>query len=509
MGRGWLISGWVILTVLLPVPASLAETINLTLLQLNDVYEITPVEGGSRGGLARVAMVRQQLLRQNPRTYTILAGDAFSPSALGTAQVNRQPLAGRQMVDVMNTVGFNYATFGNHEFDLPEEQFRQRLQESRFTWFSSNVLDAKTGRAFAGVPESVIFQVKGAQGNVIRVGLIGLTLASNPSPYVRYLDPIATAKAQAQALKGRVDILIAVTHLALNQDQQLIAAVPEINLVLGGHEHENIQQWRGRNFTPVFKADANARSVYIHDLAFDTVTRRLQINSRLQPITDAIPDDRPTAKVVQGWVDLGFQAFRAKGFQPEQVIATTPIPLDGLEESVRDRSTALTDLVAQAMLREVEGADLAVFNSGMIRIDDIVPIGPITQYDVIRILPFGGKVLAAEIRGDVLQRVLQQGQVNRGTGGYLQTANVQWDGDRKLWLIRGQPLQGNQTYRVAINDFLLSGREMGLDFLTPQLPGVRLLGEKRDVRVAVIDQLRSQKSETPARKPLSLLVPGL
>ncbi len=68
----------------------LAVPITLRLLQLNDVYEITPIEGGTRGGLARVATLRQQLLKENPRTYTILAGDSFSPFCVGDGASQRQ-----------------------------------------------------------------------------------------------------------------------------------------------------------------------------------------------------------------------------------------------------------------------------------------------------------------------------------------------------------------------------------------------------------------------------------
>ncbi|GAB4341326.1 MAG: hypothetical protein OHK0047_32990 [Leptolyngbyaceae cyanobacterium] len=84
----------------------LAEVVPITLLHLNDIYEITPVEGGKRGGLARVATLRKQLLAKNRHTFTILAGDAFSPSALGTAKVNGERLAGKQMVVVMNYSSF-------------------------------------------------------------------------------------------------------------------------------------------------------------------------------------------------------------------------------------------------------------------------------------------------------------------------------------------------------------------------------------------------------------------
>jgi 5'-nucleotidase len=320
-----------------------------------------------------------------------------------------------------------------------------------------------------------------------------------------------------KALQGKTDVIVALTHLSLEQDQQLAATTPEIDLILGGHEHENVQQWRvvgetnkarkcNGGLTPIFKADANARTVYIHDLHYETQSRCLRINSRLQPITDAMPEDVRTAKVVQQWVDRAFQGFRADGFQPEQAIATTSETLDGLESSVRNNPTNLTKLVAQAMLREVEGAELAIFNGGSIRIDDRIPAGPIRQYDVIRILPFGGKVLSVEMKGEILQRTLTQGRENRGAGGYLQTANVDWDAKTNRWFIQGQPLEPNRMYRVAINDFLMTGQESNLGFLTFQSPDIKLVTERRDIRFAVINQLQAQqgaaaKTQLPVAKP--------
>lgn len=489
------------------VPPSLAEIVNITLLHLNDIYEITPVEGGKRGGLARVATLKKQLLTQNPHTLTLLAGDAFSPSALGTAKVDGKRLAGQQMVAVMNALGFNYATFGNHEFDISKDEFLQRLQESKFEWISTNVTDAN-GQPFAGVPRSRIITIGGQKGKPVRVGLIGVTLNSNPVDYVRYQDPIETAKIEATRLRSQVDVLVAITHLSLEEDQRLAAAVPAIDLILGGHEHENVQQWRFverpqrsnrciDQGVPIFKADANARTVYIHNLRYDTQTHCLVIQSHLQPITAAIPEDAATAKIVRQWEQKGFQAFRASGFEPEQTVATTTETLDGLEASVRNQSTNLTQLIAQAMLRQVEDADLAIFNSGSIRIDDRLPAGTITQYDIIRILPFGGTVLAVEMTGELLQRVLEQGKANRGSGGYLQTANVTYDA-AKGWQIQGQPLQAQRPYKVAINDFLVSGREQGLAFLTRTAPGLKVLAEKQDIRFAVIQALQAQRAEKPA-----------
>ncbi len=444
------------------------------------------------------ATLRKQLLQKNTRTYTILAGDFLSPSALGTAKVNGEPIAGQQIVAVLNVMGLDYATFGNHEFDLTEDQFKARLKECRFKLFSSNVFDA-AGKLFQGIPPYEIITVKGNSGSQVRIGLIGVTIDSNPASYVSYRDPIETAREQVRSLKGKADILVAVTHLNLAQDQKLAETVPEIDLILGGHEHENIQQWRGSDFTPLFKADANVRTVYIHNLRYDSKTRRLQVESRIQPLTDEIPPDSQTDNVVKEWQDRGFQAFRASGFAPEQVVATTSVALDGLEASVRNRPTLLTELIALGMLREVKDADLAIFNGGAIRIDDVIPPGSVTQYDIIRILPFGGKVLSVAIEGELLKRVLDRGMANRGTGGYLQTANVSKSPDSTSWLIAGQPLDESRHYRVAVSEFLVSGKEIGLDFLTLKQAGVQLLEEKRDIRFALISQLKAQNvSLSPA-----------
>lgn len=496
------VCGWLVgLTMLGSGSAAWAEIIPITLLQLNDVYEITPVEGGQRGGLARVASLRQQLLAENPNTYTVLGGDLISPSALGTARVNGERLAGAQIIATMNTLGLDYATFGNHEFDVSEEQLLARLAESEFQWFSGNVRRAN-GEPFPNVTQYEILTVPGQDGEAVRIGWVSATLPSNPAAYVQYEDPIATLKAQVEAIEAEVDVIVALTHLSLEQDQQVAAEIPEIDLILGGHEHENIQQWRFDRVsdappgcpdqpTPIFKADANARTVYIHHLQYDTETQCLTLHSRLQPITAALPDEPATAQTVATWLERGYAGFRESGFEPTAAVAVLTESLDGLEASVRNQATLLTVLIADAMLKASEGADLAIYNSGSIRIDDVLPPGPITQYDVIRILPFGGQILTVEMPGELLQRVLTQGQQNRGSGGYLQTANVQWDDATGQWQIQGQPLDPAQTYRVAINDFLISGRETNLDYLTLEAPGVALVAEGEDIRFAVIQHLQA------------------
>lgn len=466
--------------------------VKLTLLQINDVYEITPVSGGKEGGMARLATLRKQLVAQNPNTYMVLAGDLFSPSALGTAKVEGARLDGKQMVAVLNAAGLNYCTFGNHEFDLKEPPFLQRLSESRFKWVSSNAFD-RNQKAFPGVSENVVFTVANASNQQARVGLFGITMTKNKPDYVTFTDPLAAARQQVQALRGQVDILIAVTHLAAEEDIQLAQNVPGIDLILGGHEHENMQLWRGANFTPICKADANARSAYIHDLIFDTETRKLQIASRLQPITDKISEDPEAGQEVQRWVDLAFGAFRTMGFEPGKLVVNSPVALDGREATVRNYPGKLTDLLANGFFNAAEGMELAIVNSGSVRIDDVLPPGNISEYDVIRILPFGGNVAAVEMRGRLLKQVLEQGRANKGTGGFLQTTKVAWSEAKDEWLINGKPLDQRRNYKAALSDFLISGNEQGLGFLNRQNPDLKVLNENvSEVRRALMAQMQRE-----------------
>ncbi len=97
-----------------------------TILQLNDVYEMLPLDQQWKGGLARVVRVRQLLLQENPLTFTILAGDFLSPSALSQAKVNGTALNGKQMISSFNTLELDFVTFGNHEFDLSQSELISR-----------------------------------------------------------------------------------------------------------------------------------------------------------------------------------------------------------------------------------------------------------------------------------------------------------------------------------------------------------------------------------------------
>jgi len=467
-----------------PPASSAPKPVTVTIVHLNDVYEILPVEGGKSGGLARVATVIQQLRKTRSPLMVTLGGDYLSPSALGTAIVDGRPIAGRQMVDVLNATGVDWATFGNHEFDVSEAAFRAHLAQAKFRLVSSNVTDAG-GQPFPGVATSAIVPVR-AGARTVRIGLIGVTIDSNRKGWVRFREAIEAARVEIEKLRGRTDAIVALTHLSLAQDAEFVEAVPGIDLVLGGHEHENWLMYRGP-FVPIVKADANVRSLAIVTMTFGAPGTRPEVASRLQRIDDSIAAAPAVDAVARQWVERGFEAFRRQGFAPEAVVATTTEPLDGRESTVRNRSGRLTDLIAASMAREAGAVDVAVFNGGSVRIDDVLPPGSITEYDIIRVMPFGGKVVKAGLEGALLARVLDTGVNNEGTGGFLHAWGAKREGG--AWLVQGKPIDPTRRYAVALNDFLLTGGETNLGFLTRTNPQVHDVVELRDVRRAVIEEL--------------------
>ena len=106
--------------------------------------------------------------------------------------------------------------------------------------------------------------------------MIGLTIDSSRRPWVLYTSPVAAAREQLALLQGKVDAVIALTHLSLAGDHDLVTQVPGIDLVLGGHEHENWVLRRGSRFTPIVKADANVRTAAIVMMTFGRPARPLR-----------------------------------------------------------------------------------------------------------------------------------------------------------------------------------------------------------------------------------------
>jgi 2',3'-cyclic-nucleotide 2'-phosphodiesterase (5'-nucleotidase family) len=470
--------------------------IEISIVQINDVYEIAPLDGGKVGGMARVATVKKEQQRKYPNTILVIAGDFLSPSVFNSLKFEGNRIRGKQMVDAMNAAGVDMAVFGNHEFDIPEADVQSRINESEFTWVSSNTFQKKGNDILPFVkngipfPETYIRTFTDNDGTTARIGFIGLTLPFNKAPFVSYNDVFVAAQKNYDQIQDSCDAVIAITHQALDDDIKLARQIPGLALIIGGHEHERHYAKIGNVY--ITKADANAKSAYIIKLNLNKNAHELKVKADILDINENIAADSATDVVVKKWTDIANKSYASLGFDATKVCLPGAEPLDGREAYIRTQQTNFTKLIVKAMEKASPTADAVIINSGSIRVDDILQM-PVTQYDVIRSLPFGGSIMEVDMKGSLLVKIINTGIKNVGSGGFLQYSAA-LSNNNNIWSLHKTPIDAGKTYKVAITDFLMTGGEANMDFLTKDNPDIvkvypvftDLQDARSDVRRAII-----------------------
>lgn len=475
--------------------------IEFVFLQANDVYEITPLQGGKVGGLARVATVRDNLMAKNKNTLTVHAGDFINPSLIGTIKYQGEKIKGKQMIEVMNAVPFDLVTFGNHEFDIDEDELQQRMNESNFEWTTCNTFQ-KCGdqvypfyRMVNGrkhfAPETYTWEINDADGTNIKVGIFSVTLPVNEKDYVHYDDFYAAAKKAVKDLSATTDVVIGLTHLELEQDLEVAKQNQSVPLLMGGHDHDNMRHAVGNSV--VTKADANAKTVYIHRLTYNKKTKTCVLKSELKDINESVAHHPEVAKIVEKWSGILMKEVGQIVDEPNKIIYTAQVPLDGRESSIRHKQTNLGGLVAESMYKAVKKSDAAMINSGSFRIDDQIN-GNVTALDFFRALPYGGKIINVKMTGALLKKILDAGAAGKGKGRYLQMYKVETNRQGE-WVIDNKVVDDKRKYTIAMNDFMLAGYDF--KFLTKDTEGILSIdddesGSRGDLRVAIVDYLKSK-----------------
>ncbi|WP_237275183.1 bifunctional metallophosphatase/5'-nucleotidase [Tenacibaculum ovolyticum] len=477
-----------------------ASKIYFNILQLNDVYEIASIQGGQFGGMARVETVHQNLLKEDKNTMLVLAGDFLNPSLIGTMKIDGERVRGKQMIEVMNAMNFDLVAFGNHEFDLSYSSLQKRLNESKFNWISANTFYNKDGnheyfhKVINGKKEylkdSYIKEFDNADGTKLKVGFISACIPSNPRSYVYYGDIYEEIKKSYNEVKNKVDIVIGLTHLTLDQDKKVAELLPNVPLIMGGHEHANSYDSIGN--TVVAKADANAKTAYIHRFEYDPITKKVKLKSELKEINDKITANKKVGAIVDKWQKKLKMQIQDIVSNPYEVIYKATIPLEARETEIRSVQTNMGKIITKAMsLAYDDKVDCALVNGGSVRIDDILE-GDVNIVDIFRVLPYGGAILKVDIKGVLLKDVLDYGLKATGTGAYLQRYNVSKKGNE--WIINNKVISDNEVYKVAFSDYLLRGLDIPMlsdknpNILAIYKPNASDLGY--DIRRAVISHLK-------------------
>jgi 2',3'-cyclic-nucleotide 2'-phosphodiesterase (5'-nucleotidase family) len=470
-------------------PAADGDLVRLTFLQINDAYALGPVDGGRRGGMARLATLVREVKRENPNTIFGIGGDFLSPSVESTF------LQGAQMVAALDAIGLDFATFGNHEFDFGPAVLAERMKESKFRWLSANVVDRSSGRPFGGASPDTVVMLGG-----VRVGVFGLTMAdaartSRPGPDIGFNPPLAAGKAAAARVRAQgAQVVVAVTHQAIVEDKALAGAA-DVDVILGGHEHDPMVAEEGKAL--ITKSGSDARYLVQVDLWLTREGKLVERSWRFREVSRRVAPDPAVEELVRSY---GARLDR----ELDVVIGRTDVPLEARGSQLRTQETNVGDFVADR-LRERLGADAAFVNGGAIRTNRIVPAGPLTKRDVHSLLPFTDVVLKLELRGRDLRSALEHGlaQTDREGGGFLQVSGVRvvWDprraaGQRLVSItVGGRPLDDETPYSVAVSSYLVRGG----DGYTAFARGKVLIDESSGPQVAqiVMDAIVARGTITP------------
>jgi 5'-nucleotidase / UDP-sugar diphosphatase len=459
----------------------------LTILQINDVYSTLPV--ADQGGLARIATLKQNLAAAGRTPLLVLAGDFLSPS------VASNTFKGEQMIAALNAAGLDLATLGNHEFDFGVDVLIQRMREARWQWVVSNVIDTDTGQPIGGALPYLVRTF-----GTLKVGFLGFCLTTteislDKLTHVRRIDPIEAAGTYLPVLaREGVDVIVAITHLAFDDDRALAARFPQIDLIIGGHEHYPITATENR--TLISKAGSDAKFVARIDVnrqPSGIVERFFE----LVPITGAIADDPRTAAVVRSYEDR-------LGTELNTVVATSRVPLDADSRRLRASETNLGDVIADAM-RQHTGADISILNSGSIRGDRVYPAGPITRRMLIEMHPFSNVICKLSVPGRVVLQALNNGvsKLPASAGQFPQVSGLTMRvtpnapvGSRVSDVrVGGQPLDPEKTYTLAIPDYMLTGGDQYTMLVNQPIVTGPQAG---DLIITVLEQFVSGREIAPA-----------
>lgn len=226
-----------------------AQNKQLTIIHTNDthsqIYPLSPnlsdTMRANRGGfLRRLAMLKEE--RAKDKELLLFDSGDFSQ---GTPYYNL--FKGDVEIELMNRMGYDAGTIGNHEFDFGLENMTRLFKKLNFPILCANYDFGNTELAKIVKPY-IILKRKGVEIGIFGLStyLEGLVEKKNYGS-LKYLDPISTAQSVINKLKSEgCEVIICLSHLGLNiegiSDEELVAGTRGLDLILGGHSHSFLQE---------------------------------------------------------------------------------------------------------------------------------------------------------------------------------------------------------------------------------------------------------------------------
>ncbi|MGI6690120.1 MAG: 5'-nucleotidase C-terminal domain-containing protein [Christensenellales bacterium] len=431
-----------------------AEPVAITVFHTNDVH--SRIEGNDKDliGYAKLAAIVKDA-RAAGGVLLLDAGDVLHGMSLATM------VQGQSIVDMMNLVGYDAMTPGNHDFNYGYDRLKELEEGLDCDMVNANIVLENGDGAFKP------FVIKEVSGKKIAIvgganPQIKSAIHPNHTKGLQFLgvEKIEEAVRQADA---EADAVIVLAHWgadkAYEPNSSVLAKIKGVDLVIDGHSHTllgDIEQVEGGAL--IVSAGEYLKNIGKVIMTFD---EKGEVTCQAEMLTyemtaDVVPDEDVLSAI---------EAIKASQEEILSiVIGTTDVFLDGERETNRTGETNLGDLAADGFLAYTD-ADFAFTNGGGIR--KSIEQGDITKQSVVDVFPFGNTIVIIEVTGEKLLAAMEHGlrlypEQNGGfpqiAGGTLVFDPAKDPGSRVVSMtVGGQDVDPAKAYKVATNDFLAAG----------------------------------------------------
>lgn len=381
---------------------------------------------------------------------------------------------GQANIELMNKLDYDVVTIGNNEgITLSSHDLYRLYDQAEFAVVCSNLMPLDSAKP-SWLENLVTLTTKSG----VTLGLIGLTAPFNAFYHLLHWhvrDPFIVIRETIAELKETHDIVILLSHLGLNEDEEIARQFPEIDLIIGGHTHHVLQMGKLVNQTLLTAAGKHGQYVGNVQFIWNHETQELEATEAHAIRLQVGPVDEETEVLL---TELSESA--------EQTLNQVVVSLDTPYEVDWFKSTPIIENFTYA-LQEWTDADCGMLNAGVLL--DSLPVGEVTLAMIHKICPHPMNPCVVELTGDELLEVVRGAEtdylthyplvgfgfrgevVGKMVYSNMQLEWIQTEQDQpfiKTIYINGEVLDGKKTYRLATADTFTFGT------LFPQIRTARI-----------------------------------
>jgi 5'-nucleotidase len=431
-------------------------------------------KGECFGGSARLATAIAERRAASNNSILVDGGDQFQGTLFYTYY------KGNMAAEMMNRLGYDGMTVGNHEFDDGPEVLRGFMDAVKFPVLMSNA-DVSGEQFLDGkLAPSAVIERAGE-----KIGLIGVTPEdtdemSSPGPNVTFESPIAALKREVAKLEGEgVNKIIVLSHSGYVVDQAIAAAVDGVDVIVGGHSNTYLSNSSDRAQGPYptwVQSPDGSKVAIVQAYAYGKFLGELNVTwnddgkvlaATGEPIImDGAVVEEASVKERIAELARPLDEIRNK------VVAESAAAIEGDRAVCRVRECEMGNLVADAMLDRVkdQGVSIAIMNSGGIR--SSIDAGEVTMGEVLTVLPFQNTLSTFQLTGADVIAALENGvsQVEEVKGRFPAVAGLKFTWTPSVAPNEGRiqevlvmkdgawaPIDKDAVYGVVSNNFMRSG----------------------------------------------------